>query len=57
MAKVTIRRCYPDGDEVEVVIRAESTYPDALDQARITARDAFKDAIGAVESTFKYEED
>lgn len=46
MAKVTIQRRWPDGDVLSIVIKAENTYPDALDQARKVAIDTYRQALG-----------
>lgn len=46
MAKVTIQRRWPDGDVLAIEIRAESCYPDALDQARKVALDTYREALG-----------
>ena len=45
MAKVTVTRRWPDGDVVSVEVIVGSSYPDALDQCRKTAGDAFADAL------------
>lgn len=48
MAKVTIARDWPDGDKVSVTVDVDRSYPDALDQARGTAKRAFADACDVV---------
>ncbi len=47
-AKVVIQRVWPDGDCLLVIVRAETSYPDALDQAKRTALDAFAEGCGVV---------
>jgi hypothetical protein len=46
VAKVTITRRWPDSDVLSVEVKAESCYPDALDQARKVALDTFASAMG-----------
>jgi hypothetical protein len=48
MARVVIRRTWPDGDRVTVEVEADDSYPDALDQARAVARRGFADVCGVV---------
>lgn len=46
MAKVTIQRRWPDGDCLAIEIKAETNYPDALDEAKRTAINAYREALG-----------
>ena len=46
MAKVTVQRRWPDDDVLTIVVKAENTYPDALDQARAVALEAYREALG-----------
>jgi hypothetical protein len=46
MAKVTISRHWPDGDVVVIRVKAESSYPDAMAEAKRIALDAFREALG-----------
>lgn len=46
MSRVTITRQFPDGDIVRVAVVVDSSYPDAVDEARATAVTAFREAIG-----------
>ena len=48
MAKVTVSRDWPDGDKITVSVDVDRSYPDALDQARGTAKRAFADACDVV---------
>ena len=50
MARVVIRRTWPDGDRISVEVEADDTYPDALDQARAVAKRGFAEACGVVEA-------
>ncbi|MCL2611959.1 MAG: hypothetical protein FWD95_01865 [Nocardioidaceae bacterium] len=45
MARVTITREFPDGDVVQVSVKAATSYPDALSQARVEAEHAFDHAV------------
>lgn len=46
MGKVTIQRTWPDGGVLAIEIAADTSYPDALDQARKVAIDAYREALG-----------
>lgn len=48
MAKVLIQRVFPDGDSLTVQINAETSYPDALAEAKATAIAAFTEATGII---------
>lgn len=41
MSSVRIQRTYPDGSLIEVEVYADSSYPDALDQAKTVAVSAY----------------
>lgn len=45
MSRVTITRQFPDGDIIRVAVVVDSSYPDAVDEARATAVTAFREAI------------
>ena len=45
MASVRIVYTFPDSAHLEVTVKAETSYPDALDQARVQAVKAFRDAV------------
>lgn len=44
--KVTIQRRWPDGDVLAIEIKAETSYPDVLAEAKRTALDAYAEALG-----------
>ncbi|MBA3781196.1 MAG: hypothetical protein H0X12_04990 [Nocardioides sp.] len=46
MSKVEVFRRWPDGDVLSVTIKVDESYPDALDQAKRTALDAYAEALG-----------
>lgn len=46
LMKVTIIRRWPDGDALSIEIKAESNYPDAMAEAKRTALDAYREALG-----------
>lgn len=48
MATVTVTHEWSDGETTKVVVSAPTAYPDLLDQLRVTARQAFADAIAEV---------
>ena len=46
MARVTIMRHWPDGDGLQITVKAETSYPDALAEAARTALNAYAEALG-----------
>ena len=48
MATVTVTHEWSDGETTKVTVSAPTAYPDLLDQLRVTARQAFADAIAEV---------
>lgn len=46
MAKVTIRRHWPDGDCLAIEIKTDTNYPDALAEATRTALNTYREALG-----------
>jgi hypothetical protein len=46
MATVLILRRWPDGDELMIRVKAETSYPDALSEALRTAINAYTEALG-----------
>lgn len=48
---VTVQHIWPDGEVFNVQIVARNAYPDALDQAKRVALDAFNEGIATVETT------
>jgi hypothetical protein len=46
MAKVIITRRWPDGDVLQINVKAESSYPDAMAEAKRVALDAYREALG-----------
>ena len=46
MARVVVARQWGDSDALQVSVKAESTYPDALAEAKRIALDAFAEALG-----------
>lgn len=49
MAKVVLENVWPDGQHLKICVRAETPYPDALDQAKRTALDAFTESVAVIE--------
>lgn len=47
-AKVTITRAWPDGDGLAVCVKVDTSYPDALAEAKRVALDAFAEALDSV---------
>lgn len=45
MATVVIQRCFPDGDVLTIRVKARTSYPDALAEAKRTALDMFAEAM------------
>ena len=45
MATVTIQRNFPDGDVLTVEIEIENEYPDALNEAKVAALNAYEQAL------------
>lgn len=45
MARVTIRYTFSDGDALAAQVDVPASYPDALDEARMQAVRAFRDAM------------
>ncbi|MGZ4520143.1 MAG: hypothetical protein ACXVGA_04285 [Mycobacteriaceae bacterium] len=45
MASVTIVRRWPDGDALQIVVKAATNYPDALNEAKRIALDAYYEAL------------
>jgi len=50
MAQVRITRRWPDGEEFEVVVRADNTYPEALAVARANAIAGLAEGMGVIVS-------
>lgn len=48
MATVMIQRVWPDGDALLISIKAATSYPDALAEAKATAIAAFTEAHGVM---------
>ena len=48
MPYVFIKWTYPDGGELAIQVAADSSYADALDEARAVAARAFRDALGVM---------
>jgi hypothetical protein len=46
MASVSIHRCWPDGDVLSIDIDTDNSYPDALNEAKRIALDAYAEALG-----------
>lgn len=46
MAKVTVHRQWPDGDTLRITIDVDASYPDSLDEAKLTALKAYSEALG-----------
>lgn len=46
MAKVVILRSWPDDDDLQVIVEADTSYPDALHEAARVAIDMFAEAHG-----------
>lgn len=46
MARVVIRRHWPDGDCLAIEVKAATNYPDALSEAMRTALNAYTEALG-----------
>lgn len=53
MASVLMTRTWPDGDKVAVQVGADTSYPDALDEARATCLRGFREAVEANETTWR----
>lgn len=45
MATVVIQRCFPDGGVLTIRVKAKTSYPDALCEAKRTALDAYFEAL------------
>ena len=43
---VQVAYTYPEGGVLSVTVKAASTYPDAIDEARMQAVRGFKEALG-----------
>jgi hypothetical protein len=56
MASVQIAHEWSDGETTKVTVAVATSFPDALDEARVTARQAFADAIAEVR-TFEASDD
>lgn len=47
-ARITIVRQWPDGDALKVTVSIDANYPDAVAEARATAKRAFAEACDVV---------
>lgn len=48
MAKVTIQRCFPDGDVLTIAIKVDDSYPDVLAEAKRAALDAYAETLAPI---------
>ena len=46
MAKIVIQREWPDGDELSILIEVADSFPDVVAEAKRTALDAYREALG-----------
>jgi hypothetical protein len=46
MAKIVVRRVWPDLDRLVVSVEVDASYPDALNEARATVIAAYREALG-----------
>jgi hypothetical protein len=56
MASVKVEHTWADGETTTVTVAVAQSFPDCLDEARVTARQAFADAIALVRSFERDEE-
>jgi hypothetical protein len=45
MSRITVTRRWPDGETIQVSVRADDYYPEALTVARVNCLEAFAEAV------------
>lgn len=57
MARVKIEHTWPDGDSLSVEVSVSESYPDVLDQARMTAHRLWAESLGSTIAALMSDED
>lgn len=48
MSKITIQRCFPDGDVLTIAVKVDDSYPDCLAEGKRVAVDAYLEALAPI---------